>query len=156
MSARSWSPGILLAILAANFVGLPGSASQEEKKDAETKVALAKKQSQFAKTALTRLVETKIVDDGDLLMCRTKFMTWTGMKGGPDKKSEAWEIFHLAVYDISKRVTANPRGTPPAIMAASLANNPDCPHGKTMCIGLVHMCCGSGKVLGACIGIWGC
>src|SRR5262245_4128428 len=54
------------------------------------------------------------------------------------------------------RVTNNPTGTQPATMAASLTNNPDCPHGKTMCLGLVMLCCGSGKVLGPCIGIWGC
>lgn len=30
------------------------------------------------------------------------------------------------------------------------------PPGKTYCAGLVEGCCGSGKVLGACIGAWGC
>lgn len=30
----------------------------------------------------------------------------------------------------------------------------DCQH--TACIGAVEVCCGSGKVLRACIGVWGC
>jgi hypothetical protein len=30
----------------------------------------------------------------------------------------------------------------------------DCDH--TACIGLVEVCCGSGKVLRACIGVWSC
>jgi len=25
-----------------------------------------------------------------------------------------------------------------------------------MCIGLVELCCGSGEVVGACLGAWGC
>lgn len=54
------------------------------------------------------------------------------------------------------RIIINPIGQEPADKSALNIKRSDCPDGRTMCIGLVMMCCGSGKVLGPCIGVWGC
>ena len=34
--------------------------------------------------------------------------------------------------------------------------NSDCPGGNTMCIGLIEICCRDFRIIGPCIGIWGC
>jgi len=51
------------------------------------------------------------------------------------------------------RVVSTPTGSQPTDRPPSIRSS--CPHG-TMCIGLVELCCGSGEVVGACLGAWGC
>ncbi len=34
--------------------------------------------------------------------------------------------------------------------------DPACGGGHTACIGAIEICCGSGKVIHACMGVWGC
>ncbi|MCI0737692.1 MAG: hypothetical protein L0Y72_01515 [Gemmataceae bacterium] len=53
-------------------------------------------------------------------------------------------------------VVQNPAGSQPASLSLDAAARSDCPSGKTYCIGLLLFCCGSGKLLGPCIGGWGC
>ena len=54
------------------------------------------------------------------------------------------------------KVVQNPTGSQPATLALDAAARSDCPSGKTYCIGLLMFCCGSGKLLGPCIGACGC
>ena len=53
-------------------------------------------------------------------------------------------------------VVQEPTGTQPANLGLADAARSDCPSGKTYCIGFLMFCCGSGKLLGPCIGAWGC
>lgn len=52
------------------------------------------------------------------------------------------------------RITKHPTVTSDAAPDEAMISAGDCDH--TACIGLVEICCGSERVLRACIGAWGC
>jgi hypothetical protein len=49
-----------------------------------------------------------------------------------------------------------PSAKRPVDQKLSEAANRDCPGGKTKCVGLLLFCCSTGKLIGPCIGGWGC
>jgi hypothetical protein len=49
-----------------------------------------------------------------------------------------------------------PTGKPPADLQLPAESRADCPGRKTKCLGLLMFCCSNGKLIGGCIGGWGC
>ncbi len=81
-----------------------------------------------------------------------------GEKGGRIKVAKEYvEISNGVVY-LSEGCTVEVLDRPPAQNVTMLTGRTDkaCGGGPTACIGAVEICCGSGKVIHACIGAWGC
>jgi hypothetical protein len=71
-----------------------------------------------------------------------------------DVKIDGDEI-HVRDGSIAKTIKES-TGKPPADFKIPAEARANCPGGKTKCIGLVLFCCSNGKVIGPCIGAWGC
>ena len=100
--------------------------------------------------------------------------TWLPFKGkGASIDSQTFSlegenggVIHVALHDVrlnrrcyevkvgaTCKAIKMPSGKPPK--GHDVADR-DCPGGKTFCVGLTMWCCQNHKLVGPCIGAWGC